>query len=891
MFYRFICLYLLFVFSAYTQEELLKVEQSKITLSNSQLLQYSELKNQKNFDLQSINTKKHFNNKTIQVVGEKAAIETSLLQEISGLEILTTKYSGHIAIELELYIKQDSDIEDVLFLYASSNLTERDTPLVFNLKNLKRDVWLRFQLWVPDFASSKGEFPDLQITNPYRLRTFDIGSPLKGEARKVLSTVKTLSEYKGVYLHSISIKKSNLESIVANEKAIIKTAIQTHPSHFDRPITQFLLGFFLIISFCYLFLKIRSQIGAKILMGFLVPITLSVLFLSVQGINDLMSSIEDSELYKIQTSLNSKAIKLNQTGSILSQSFVEKLEVTLIPKLKNLIDSFDAKGIQLDENLFAKAKIEKFKDRLNISNPVLLPKHPRFTYENTFDMQLQEIVDPYNYSIMLSNGSTIYFSNNHFVGKTMKHITTMFHKHISNETQNSRHKNNNRVQLRLIKEVMTQHLTNSAVFGKFMNQPTSLVRFQKMEVESNRSLSKVFWTHFTHKDKLWVIFGGVRKIGLLQSIQKEVNKVLKHPDSILDEYLFHGSNLINNFSSQKYPSNEMLEIATLAKKNRTLSFFPKFSNNSLNFYTYNIFSPNDEYSFVLKRSGEAFLKTVQTNKNYLYYSIYLLVILIYTSSKILSYIVLKPFIQLSKSMKEISKSQIGQDIKSTSKDQFAEVTYLLNFVLKSLREKQYISKFLSNMVKTSINQSAEQSTRQDQYILFCGIQNLKELEKSLNYKQLAQLIDEFLKQVQSIITEHQGRIDKFTGKSSLSVFSAKLPPKTISQLLQRLHKSLSSFEAKSNTTIQPKFGVGLAYGSVVLGHVGSKQRKDYTAIGSTVNKAARLEALASSTKDFVNIYFDQESLNKLTDTSIQYRSGQTLTLKGYEKKQEVYELL
>lgn len=888
------CLILIFfvsLLSSAAKETLLKVEKDRVTLSNSHLLQYTHLNNQDDYTLHKINELNYFKSHDIQTIKNKNALNTSAFDKLSGLELLTNDYTGHVAFELELFIQEDSDIEDVLFLYASSSLSERDTPLVLDLKSLKRNQWIKFQIWMPDFIPSKGTFVDLQITNPCKLRYMDLDSPLKGGSRSILNTYKTLSQYKGVFLHSISIVKSNLSTLTSDDVATIKNAVLLKPSHFDHPISLSLLTLFVIVFLLHLILKFQTKIGAKILVGFLIPIVLATLFLGIQGINDLMSSIEASQLYKIQTNLKNEAIKLNQTKIQLDQNFINTVQKNVILKLKKLIDSCNSLGLSLEENPFAKAKSVALQNRLSIENESFLPKHPQFTSQNTVDLILNTQVEEHDLSIMLTNGSTIFFSDNQFVGKTLKHVSTMFHKHLYNEIQDSRHKNNSQVQMKLIEEIMTQHLTKSSVFGKFINQPSRPTRFQKEQVESNKSLSKIFWTHFIHEDKLWVIFGGIRKAGILKNIKREVSKVLTSTDSYSDEYLFFGSNLINSFFSKDSLNNEMLEIASLAKKQRTLRFVPILQNKTLTFYTYNVYNPNDEFSFVLKKSGTDCLKNVQESKNYLYYGIYILILLIYACSSILSHVVIQPFLQLSKSMRNIATSHIGQDLKSQSKDQFAEVASLLNYVIQSLREKQYISKFLSNMVKSSIDQSINISTRQNQYILFCGIQNLKELESSLDYKQLAQLIDSFLKQVQAVITTHQGRIDKFTGKSSLSIYSADLDPEQICSLLQTLHHTLTKLSTFETTNRSVKFGVGLAYGPVVLGHVGSNTRKDYTAIGSTVNKAARLEALASKTVNTVNIYFDKNTLDQLLNTSIQFKSCQALSLKGYEKKQEVYELL
>jgi adenylate cyclase len=85
-----------------------------------------------------------------------------------------------------------------------------------------------------------------------------------------------------------------------------------------------------------------------------------------------------------------------------------------------------------------------------------------------------------------------------------------------------------------------------------------------------------------------------------------------------------------------------------------------------------------------------------------------------------------------------------------------------------------------------------------------------------------------------------------------------------------------------------RFGVGLHTGDVVLGAVGLPERSDYTAIGDTVNTAARMESL---TKEFqVDAVLSEQTAEHLDGGASALRPLGEATVRGKAAALRVFTL-
>jgi adenylate cyclase len=96
-----------------------------------------------------------------------------------------------------------------------------------------------------------------------------------------------------------------------------------------------------------------------------------------------------------------------------------------------------------------------------------------------------------------------------------------------------------------------------------------------------------------------------------------------------------------------------------------------------------------------------------------------------------------------------------------------------------------------------------------------------------------------------ILDRHGGIVNKFLGDGFLALFGAPFESDDAAhQAVAAAREMLTANDRANEASSWPlRIGIGIHFGEVVAGNIGSPRRKEYTVIGDTVNFASRLEAL------------------------------------------------
>ena len=204
------------------------------------------------------------------------------------------------------------------------------------------------------------------------------------------------------------------------------------------------------------------------------------------------------------------------------------------------------------------------------------------------------------------------------------------------------------------------------------------------------------------------------------------------------------------------------------------------------------------------------------------------------------------------------------------------------------------SKYVAPQVVKEIARSGNYEIRlggenRDVAVLFVDIRGFTPLSESLEPEQVVDILNSYLELTTNCIFRHGGTLDKFIGDATMAVFNAPFDTEDYVykavlaawDIVQGGNKIEEQFVERYGKHVG--FGVGVNCGPAVVGNIGCDFRMDYTAIGDTVNTAARLEANAPRSKVYISHSVYEQVRDRITVEEV----GE-IPLKGKSKGVFVY---
>lgn len=178
-------------------------------------------------------------------------------------------------------------------------------------------------------------------------------------------------------------------------------------------------------------------------------------------------------------------------------------------------------------------------------------------------------------------------------------------------------------------------------------------------------------------------------------------------------------------------------------------------------------------------------------------------------------------------------------------------------------------------------------------ILFSDIRSFTNISERNKPETIVAFLNRYFTIMVNVIKKHGGTIDKFIGDAIMALFGA--PVSYEDNCRRAVAAAYEMREALSSVPMEDlvmpegmKFniGIGIHYGDVIVGSIGSEDKTDYSVIGDSVNLASRLEGL---TKTYGAMVVVSDSVkNDIGESGFVFRYLDDVKVKGKAQSVSIY---
>jgi adenylate cyclase len=233
-----------------------------------------------------------------------------------------------------------------------------------------------------------------------------------------------------------------------------------------------------------------------------------------------------------------------------------------------------------------------------------------------------------------------------------------------------------------------------------------------------------------------------------------------------------------------------------------------------------------------------------------------------------------------------------------TKDEFGQIAYHTNDMIRSLKEKKKIESILGKVLDPAIakkliknHESFLEGTEMNLSIMMTDIRGFTSLSETIPPKELVNFLNEYFSEMVKIIQENGGIVDKFIGDGILAIFGIDSETNGINEAVFSAIEMQNKIKDKKLPNGLPlQIGIGIHYGNAIVGSIGAENRLEYTVIGDTVNTTSRLESATKDLSAFLVISKSVYEKLNLSVKSMPWKNRSDYKLKGKLNLEEIFYL-
>lgn len=227
-------------------------------------------------------------------------------------------------------------------------------------------------------------------------------------------------------------------------------------------------------------------------------------------------------------------------------------------------------------------------------------------------------------------------------------------------------------------------------------------------------------------------------------------------------------------------------------------------------------------------------------------------------------------------------------------------TLAIGYILEKIKRKKVIDAFKKYVAPEVVDEIAKKGDfkiklggeNRDIAVLFVDIRGFTTMSEILEPEQVVEILNNYLNLTTNAIFKNKGTLDKFVGDATMAVFNSPFDLEDYEFKAVCAAMDIVEGGAALEEKLMKEFGrtvgfgVGVNCGPAVVGNVGCEWRMDFTAIGDTVNTAARLEANAKKGQ----VLISDEVYSRVKDR-VEVEEVGEIPLKGKSKGVFVYSVV
>jgi adenylate cyclase len=206
--------------------------------------------------------------------------------------------------------------------------------------------------------------------------------------------------------------------------------------------------------------------------------------------------------------------------------------------------------------------------------------------------------------------------------------------------------------------------------------------------------------------------------------------------------------------------------------------------------------------------------------------------------------------------------------------------------------RRYVSPAVASRALMAESLTSEPTERREITVFFSDIRGFTSWSERREPEEVTAVLNDYLEAMVQIVGNHGGTLDKFVGDSVMCLFNAPEPieghPQAAVRMALEMQKRIAQLNVEWVAAGREAIGVGMGINSgfATVGNFGSTLYSDYTAIGNSVNLAARLESACLPGQILISA-----SCETLTSAITESRFHGELELKGIGSQVPVFEVL